>query len=155
MNENIGDELRKRGLKYTKHRAAILEILKSGDQPISAEKLFTEMQNNGVAVNFSTVYRALDSLCAKDLVTKLIIEGGGGALYEFNNVMHRHHLVCLGCRKIIALDYCPLGEYEQYLADKTEYAITGHKLDIYGYCPDCRDLCRSCFCDGNSHTHDV
>lgn len=138
MNGNMGEELKKRGLKNTKHRAEILDILKHSDQPVSAEQIFTEMLYRNINVNFSTVYRILDALCEKDLITKLNVEGGSGALYEFNSMLHRHHLICLGCRKIISLDYCPLGNYEQTLAKNTDYVISGHKLDVYGYCPECR-----------------
>ncbi|MDD4124167.1 MAG: Fur family transcriptional regulator [Eubacteriales bacterium] len=138
MSDNISEELKKRGLKNTKHRAEILDMLKRSDQPVSAEQLFKDMLDRNINVNFSTVYRTLDTLCEKDLVSKLTIESEGGALYEFNSTMHKHHLICLGCRKIISLDYCPLGNYEQTLAEKTDYLIAGHKLDIYGYCPECR-----------------
>ncbi|NCA68388.1 MAG: transcriptional repressor, partial [Clostridia bacterium] len=133
MSYNIGEELKKCGLKNTKHRVEILDILKHGDQPVSAEQIFTEMLGRNINVNFSTVYRTLDTLCEKDLVVKLTIAGGNGALYEFNSMVHKHHLICLGCKKIISLDYCPLGNYEQALAEKTDYIIAGHKLDIYGY----------------------
>lgn len=139
MDNDIGEELKKSGLKNTKHRSEILDILKNGEQPVTAEQLFAEMLKRNINVSFSTVYRTLDTLCEKSLVTKLTIEGDSSALYEFNCMTHRHHLICLGCKKIITLDYCPLGGYEQILAKKTNYAIAGHKLDIYGYCPDCRN----------------
>ena len=141
MKPNLCDELKKRGLKATKHRIVILDRLRKSGKPYTAEQLFTEMLNKNININFSTVYRTLDILCNKNLVTKLNIEGTGGAMYEYNTVTHRHHLICLGCRKITPIDYCPLGDYESSLEKKTNYIISGHKLDVYGYCPDCKKGC--------------
>jgi len=112
--------------------------LKHAEQPVTAEQLYTQMCAKDIPVNLSTVYRTLEVLCKKDLVTKLTIECGVKALFEFNSTLHRHHLICLGCKKIMTIESCPLGNYEQTLADSTDFAITGHKLDIYGYCPDCQ-----------------
>jgi len=53
-------------------------------------------------------------------------------------MVHRHYLICLGCKKIMPIDHCPLGDYEKSLAKKTNYLISGHRLDIYGYCPECK-----------------
>jgi Fur family ferric uptake transcriptional regulator len=69
---------------------------------------------------------------------RLSIPGDNRALYEMNQMTHRHYLVCLGCKKILAIEHCPLKAYEKALGEKTDYAIAGHKLDIYGYCPECR-----------------
>ena len=138
MDEHLKALLQKSGLKNTKHRTAILELLEQNDQPVTAEQLYAEMRSENVPVNLSTVYRTLDTLCEKELITKLTIEGGAKALFEFNNNLHRHHLICLGCKKILTIENCPLGDYEQKLAGKTHFSITGHKLDLYGFCPDCR-----------------
>lgn len=140
MNESdFADNLKINGLKSTKHRIAILDILKKSSQPIAAEQLFEEMRKRDISINLSTVYRTLDTLCDKNLLTKLNIDGENKTLFEFNRMLHIHHLVCLGCKKIIAIERCPLEGYEKALAKETNYAIAGHKLDIYGYCPECRN----------------
>ncbi|HNX13559.1 MAG TPA: Fur family transcriptional regulator [Oscillospiraceae bacterium] len=138
MEEHLKTLIQKSGLKNTRHRAVILELLEQNDQPSTAEQLYSEMIAKSIPINLSTVYRTLDTLCEKELITKLTIEGGNKALFEFNSNLHRHHLICLGCKKIMALENCPLGDYEQTLENKTHFVITSHKLDIYGYCPDCR-----------------
>lgn len=132
------DDLRRSGLKNTKQRAAILDILQRSNQPIAAEQVFFELKKQDIPVNLSTVYRTLDSLCSKNLITKLSIVGNNRMLFELNRMIHRHYLVCLACNKIQAIDDCPLENYENQLEKETDYAITGHKLDIYGYCPNCR-----------------
>jgi len=132
------DLMKLSGLRNTKSRSAILDILERSTQPISAEELFIALKEKKVAANLSTVYRALDTLAEKRLVNKLSITGDNRALFELNRMVHRHYLVCLGCKKILAIDGCPLQSYEKKLAEETDYQISGHRLDIYGYCPDCR-----------------
>ena len=131
--------LRKNGLKNTKHRAAILNILDMSSQPIAAEQIFQETMKMSLSINLSTVYRTLEILFDKNLVTKLSIDGDNRTLFEINHMLHRHHLVCISCKKILTVEHCPLEDYEKILAKETNYTIAGHKLDIYGYCPDCRD----------------
>lgn len=125
------------GLKNTKHRTAILDILEQSDQPLTAEQVFIELKKRGVPANLSTVYRALEALSEKNLTVKLSIAGDGRTFFEYNRMVHKHYLVCLGCKKILAIKGCPLEEYEKVLEKETNYSIAGHKLDIYGYCPDC------------------
>ncbi len=130
--------LRSHGLKHTHNRAAILGYLEMADQPVCAEQIYDGLKEQGLAVNLSTVYRTLESLCEAGLVRKFVLESPGKALFEYNDSGHRHHLVCLECKKIIPISSCPLGGYEQVLESETGYAITGHKLNVYGYCPACK-----------------
>ncbi|NLO98253.1 MAG: transcriptional repressor [Peptococcaceae bacterium] len=131
------DDLKLCGLKNTKRRAAILEILEKSDQPLAAEQVFSELQNKGMPINLSTVYRTLEILAEKNLAIKLNITGENRTLFEYNEQVHRHHLICLECKKILTIKNCPLNGYEKSLAKETNYSIAGHKLDVYGYCPEC------------------
>ena len=136
---DYGDDLKRRGLKNTKHRTAILDILERSNQPIAVEQIFLELNEKEIPVSLSTVYRVLDSLVLKNLVIKLTISGDNRALFEYNRMMHRHYLVCLSCKKIIPINHCPLGDYEKSLEKETGFTIAGHKLDIYGYCSACKE----------------
>ncbi len=140
MTENMDfcEAIKRCGLKNTKSRSAILAILEQCAQPISAEQMFFELKEKNISANLSTVYRTLDVLAEKNLATKVNIAGDNRTLYDFNRMVHRHYLVCLGCNKIIPIDSCPLENYEKLLAKETNFLISGHKLDIYGYCPECR-----------------
>lgn len=137
-NDENDESLKLCGLKKTKHREAILSILRESTQPISAEDIFLSLKRSNISINLSTVYRILEVLSEKNLITKLSIGGDNKNLYEYNQMVHRHYLVCMECKRIKVIDDCPLKGYEKALADKTDYMISGHKLDIYGICPECR-----------------
>ncbi len=131
--------LKRCGLKNTKSRAAILDILEQCESPVSAEQVFLDLKEKKISANLSTVYRTLEAFSDKKLAKKLNIAGDNRNLYEYNRMVHKHYLVCLGCNKIVPIESCPLVDYEKHLADETNYKITGHNLDVYGYCPECRD----------------
>lgn len=137
--KDYGDCLRQSGLKNTKRRSAILEILQESEQPISAEKIYCGLGERQIAADLSTVYRNLDAMGAKGLVTKIDINGDSGALFEYNRMTHNHHLICMGCKKILTLNCCPLRSYEKSLEKQTNFEIYGHKLNLFGYCPECRE----------------
>ncbi|WP_414150762.1 Fur family transcriptional regulator [Acetobacterium carbinolicum] len=135
---DMREKLKNNGMKSTKHRVAILEILIKKDQPVSAENIFFDMQKMDVSINLSTVYRNLEALAEKGLVTKLSLSGDNRSVFEYNKMVHRHYLICLGCKKILAIEHCPIKSYEHQIEDETDYEIVGHKLDLYGYCPKCK-----------------
>ncbi len=140
MNKSdYSNNLKTNGLKSTQHRIDILKILGKIKQPIAADELFEKMQERDISINLSTVYRILDTLCDKNLLTRINIYGENRTLFEFNRMRHTHHLICLGCKRILAIDCCPLEGYEEALEKETDYVIAGYKLEIYGYCPECRN----------------
>lgn len=130
--------IRHSGLKNTKHRAEILQMLEQSPQPVAAEDIYMRLQHGGVSINLSTVYRILDAFAAKNLLNKLSLTGDSRTLYEYNRMAHRHYLICISCKKIEAIDACPLKEYQRQVTEQTHFEIVGHKLDMFGYCPECR-----------------
>jgi Fur family ferric uptake transcriptional regulator len=141
MNETgkYSNILKREGLKNTKHRNAILEVIESSEQPQSAEDIFIELKENNTLINLSSVYRILDSLVSKDLIIKSNITGDSKAMYEMKRPEHKHHLICSECRRMFAIDGCPLADYEKQIKDRTGFDITGHKLEIFGLCKDCKE----------------
>ena len=137
-NQNFIEDLKHRGLKITRHRTSILEILSQTAHPMEAEELYLALKEQGIAINLSTVYRTLETLVTNNLVLKQNLIGSNRTVFEYNRMVHSHYLICLICRKITVIDCCPLGGYEKSLQKDTQYTITGHRLDIYGYCPECK-----------------
>lgn len=136
---DFSNDLAQNGLKATKHRTEIMDVLQKSDKPLSADQVFFELQKREIRVNLSTVYRVLEALADKNLAEKLNLPGDSRTLYEFKRIGHKHYLICLGCNKMIPINRCPLGNYEESLAKETNFTISGHKLDIYGYCPQCQE----------------
>jgi Fur family transcriptional regulator, ferric uptake regulator len=130
--------LKRNGLKNTRHRGDVLKILEQNTQPVTAERVFLALKKSCVNISLSTVYRILEVLVAKDIVLKLSTAENESAMFELNRKVHRHYLICLGCHKMLPVEGCPLGGLEARLERETGFTVTGHRLEIYGYCAECR-----------------
>ncbi|HVJ49374.1 transcriptional repressor [Desulfitobacterium sp.] len=135
---NINELLAKEGVKRTKHRKAILEILEGTDSPLTADEIFLTLKEKSTSIWLSTVYRTLEMLTEKEVVLKSTSMGEDKARYEIKHDEHHHRFVCVGCHKMIPLLDCPLEGFEKKLKDKMDFDVTGHNLEIYGYCHDCK-----------------
>lgn len=133
-NDNI---LTKKGCKNTKSRKAVIDVLNNSKLPVSAEEIFILIKNSGSTANLSTVYRTLELLENMGLINKTIINDGK-ARYELTGDGHKHHLICTNCHKMVPIDICPIEKLETDVMKKTNYDITGHKLELYGVCPECK-----------------
>lgn len=126
------------GLRITKQRLLLLETVRKESQPLSAEQIHDQLRSNAVEINLSTVYRILDQFVEKGLILKTILQDEGKAVYGINTHEHSHHLICTKCKQIITIVGCPLDDYGTRLETLYGYTVTGHKLEIYGLCPNCK-----------------
>ncbi|NUM35772.1 MAG: transcriptional repressor [Candidatus Brocadiae bacterium] len=126
------------GMKNTQGRNHLLDVLEKTEIPLTAEDIYLKLKEKSIEINLSTVYRILDLFVAKGIVSKSTSSISNKSQFELAKKEHSHHLVCIQCKKTLTLAGCPLKCYEKKLKNKTQYDITGHKLEIFGYCPDCK-----------------
>ncbi|ADU27699.1 Fur family transcriptional regulator [Ethanoligenens harbinense] len=132
------ERLLESGLKVTRQRLALLAAISQSETPLTAEELFMRLRRDFATLSLSTVYRALDTLCEKKMVSRSVLMDGGRAMFEIAPETHGHNLICTVCHKIVPIQGCPLRDYEDSLARSTGYVISGHKLEVYGVCPQCQ-----------------
>ena len=135
--ENFIDRLFNAGLKNTKYRVNIIELLSKEESLLSAQDIYLKLVDKKVKINLSTVYRTLEKLVETEIINRVQIEGEKQALYEYNSNIHHHFLICQGCNKIIPIYDCPLHDYEEKLEQDSGFHITGHRVEFFGYCEDC------------------
>ncbi|OQB14519.1 MAG: Zinc-specific metallo-regulatory protein [Firmicutes bacterium ADurb.Bin193] len=126
-------DLWQNGFKKTKQREAVFAVLSNADKPLTAMEICTGAEMCGKGLWLSTVYRVLDLFVQKGIAQRNVLAGGDVATYEINKNEHRHYVVCTACRKVFALEKCPLPK----TVHLENFCITGHRLEIYGYCEGC------------------
>ncbi len=131
--------LKNHGLKYSKNRILILEILSKAEIPLSAEQIYDLCRQKGSSINLSTVYRILKAFVDAKLSLRSVIDMEDKSLYELNRHEHKHYLVCLGCHETVPISSCPLDKYQKELEKDLNYDITSHRLEMYGYCEECQE----------------
>ncbi|OJU09147.1 MAG: hypothetical protein BGN88_08310 [Clostridiales bacterium 43-6] len=129
--------LQNSGLKNTRHANEILGCIRQSPQPLSAEQIYLALCKNKIEISLSTVYRVLTKLTEKNIIEKTGFVNNK-AVFEILSPKHKHHLVCTQCNTMFPVEGCPLSEYEKKLTDETGFAISGHKLEIFGLCMKCR-----------------
>lgn len=130
--------LDKAGLRVTKQRQILFEVLSEEENPMSAEQIHYILKSREVEINLSTVYRGLEQFVGKGLVLKTTLSDEAKSLYSMNKHEHYHHLVCCKCKEIILIHGCPVESYIMDVGNRYGYQIEGHKLEIYGLCPTCQ-----------------
>lgn len=130
--------IRQSGLKCTPARVQVLQLLLTQQEVLSADEVFERLLQGGAKLNFSTVYRILESFTEKKLTEKVLLPQSRKYGFLVYTLSHTHHLICLGCHKVVNIDGCPLHGFEEDLAQKSHFQIVGHYLELYGYCEECR-----------------
>lgn len=138
MEMGYREMLAVKGLKNTKTRVLVLEILDHAPNPMTVDEIFLLLKNNEPSINLSTVYRTVDTLVKKEFVIKATLMDNSRSRYEFNRMEHKHHLVCVSCNRMIPVKGCPIDEYARTLCTREGFEPTGHRLEIYGVCSRCK-----------------
>ena len=130
-------KLNEKHLKITKARKLVLELLKDLS-PKTVDELALILSEKGEKLSLSTIYRTCETLAEKGLLLKSNLTDDGIARYEYLKSEHVHHAICLGCGRIIPIDDCPFGQFDQLMRSKYDFDVASHRIEIYGYCSDCR-----------------
>ena len=131
--------LRKAGQRYTKRRRALVEVLDAADGPLTIPQVLE--LDPGLAQ--SSVYRNLALLEQAEIVHR-IITSDDFARFELAEDLteHHHHLICARCGDVVdfTLDARVERDLEQVLhsvAERIEFAVDHHRLDLVGTCAAC------------------
>lgn len=141
FHDDIVEKYWPEGFKKTKQRIDIFKVLFSSEVPLSAAEIYNRLLSGPSSEQFafSTIYRNLLAFEKAGLVTKTILSSEDNAVYELTLGSHRHYAVCLTCHKKFPLSVCPVHEITENLNETLPgFVVTGHQLEIYGYCPACQ-----------------
>ncbi len=138
MATSIVESLRSGGKKLTKARKAILAVLEQNALPITAAEVHEDLVKARTNVDLVTVYRNLAMLQELGLVNAVGFHEGQMRYEVVHGRAHHHHIQCRGCGKIIDLMLCPLKKLTKLIEEQTKFAVDGHALEFFGWCPQCR-----------------
>jgi Fur family ferric uptake transcriptional regulator len=138
MDKSHKDFFKSHSIKSTSQRNLFLDLLQGIKSPSSAEEIYVTAAALQPTVNLSTIYRILDLFESKNIVTKNMLSESKKALYELNTHTHKHYMVCMKCKRILPLENCPCSLIENAVSQNSDFQIVNHKLEITGYCPNCK-----------------
>ncbi len=133
----LKSHISRHNLKVTKERSAVLRAFLDSERHITAESLYRKMKDAGSSVGLATIYRTLNLFCESGLAEQRQF-GDGQARYELVfNVKHHDHLICQECQRIIEFQNEEIETLQEKVAQKHNFKIFSHKLELYGLCSDC------------------
>src|SRR4029453_7359713 len=128
-------QLRTRGLRVTRPRLAVLEVLAGGGH-LEVDEIAQQVRNRLDSVSTQAVYDVLGALSRAGLARR-IEPAGSPARFEARAGDNHHHVVCRSCGEIADID-CAVGETPCLPAsDDRGYAIDEAEVVYWGICPAC------------------
>ena len=130
------DQLRTSGLRVTRPRLAVLDVL--AEHPhVDAETIVTAARAVHPSISPQAVYGVLKALVGGGLARR-IEPAGGPALYELRVGDNHHHLVCRGCGVVADVD-CVVGAAPCLApSDAAGFAVDEAEVVFWGLCADCQ-----------------
>ena len=127
--------LRATGLKATRPRLLILEVIEEAGPHISTDELVEALDARGTPLPRGSVYNVVGALAAHGLLMVTDI-GPGRALYELAERWH-HHFVCRTCGLIEDVE-CVVGLKPCLEPDRVNGQVDEAQVIFRGICTECR-----------------
>ena len=123
--DSIEGSLKERGVRLTRQRQILLELIDKTGEHLDAERLYQMAKEQDPKLNRVTVYRTLKMLKAGGLVDELdLMHYGGDQHYYETRLKQEHaHVICLRCGKVEEFFGEPLQRLRQ--ADREPLRLSG------------------------------
>jgi len=141
-NEGIRDSLKERGIRLTRQRQILLDLIDKSGEHLDAERLYSLARQEDHKLNRVTVYRTLNLLKQGGLVDELDLMhlGGDQHYYETRMKQEHAHVICLRCGKVEEFFGEPLQRLRRQVEDHFGFNVIIARTEIGGYCSHCQVL---------------
>jgi Fur family transcriptional regulator, stress-responsive regulator len=130
------EQLRSRGLRVTKPRLAVLDVLAGGGH-LEVDEIAAKVRDRLDSVSTQAVYDVLGALSRAGLARR-IEPAGSPARFEARAGDNHHHIVCRSCGSIGDID-CTVGEAPCLEPSNTfGYEVDEAEVTFWGLCPACQ-----------------
>ena len=123
------------GARMTRQRALILDIIHQGH--LDADEIYRRAREKQPRLNLSTVYRTMRMLKELGLVEELHFDEAHHH-YEMKPRAEHHHLVCLGCGKVVEFNCLLSPKMKRNIGREKGFKVTGAEVVMTGYCSKCQ-----------------
>ncbi len=138
----IKDSLKEKGVRLTRQRKILLDLIDESGQHLDAEQLFTLAREKDPKLNRVTVYRTLKLLKEGGLVDELDLmhHSGDQHYYETRLKQEHAHVICLRCGKIEEFFGDLLQKMREQIETHFGFEVVLARTEVGGYCSHCRVL---------------
>ncbi len=133
-------ELAARGIRLTRQRRILLQVMDSAQRHLDAASILRHAQKIDPRVHRVTVYRTLDLLKRHGLIDELDLLHirGDQHYYESHGPRDHIHIACLRCGKVREFESHLFERLKQQIERDCGIKIKVTRTEIGGYCNECR-----------------
>lgn len=124
--------LRDAGLRITKPRRLILEILHDMEGHPDAAQIFERAVAMDSRVSLATVYRTMKALEESGAIQRHAFAGGPARFEQAQEGEHHDHLIDIETGEVIEFANPLIETLQEEIAARLGYRIVHHRLEIYG-----------------------
>jgi Fur family transcriptional regulator, ferric uptake regulator len=128
------DYLKKKGLKTTQQREAIVDAFLRTSGHVNLEDLLSDARRKQPSVGLATVYRTVKLLEDAGIAAARHF-GPGQTLYEVSEGRaHHDHLICESCGYITEFESDEIEELQDAAAKRFGFNVVRHRHELFGLC---------------------
>ncbi len=125
------------GLRTTRQRTAVADVLSRIDGFRSAQDLHDLLRHEGASVGLTTVYRHLQALSDAGQVDVLRTDDGEAVYRRCPTEAHHHHLVCRSCGRSVDVEGPEVEAWASSVAERHGFTDVTHTVEVFGTCGEC------------------
>lgn len=134
----LKDHMIRKRLKSSRQRDQIARLFFGLKGHVNVDGLYRHINSLHPGIGLTTVYRTLKLLTHCGLAVERKF-GDGQSYYENTDAGEHHdHLICAFCGRIIEFRDDRIERIQEEIAAQYDFAISDHRLEIYGRCPGCK-----------------
>ncbi|HXY01624.1 MAG TPA: Fur family transcriptional regulator [Candidatus Limnocylindrales bacterium] len=131
--------LRQRGIRLTRQRRVILQVMDSAEQHLDVDQILDAAQKIDPEVHLVTVYRTIDLLKREGLIDELDLLHlrGDRHYYETHGPRDHIHVACLRCGKVREFESRLYEQLKEQISRDCGIQVTVSRTEVGGICHDC------------------
>jgi Fe2+ or Zn2+ uptake regulation protein len=143
VHEAVGHlqrELRARGIRLTRQRRVILQVMESAPRHMDAVEILEGAQKIDSDITRVTIYRTLDLLKRHGLIDELDLLHlrGHRHYYESHGPRDHIHVACIRCGKVREFESQLYDDLKKQISRDCGIEITVAHTEVGGLCAECR-----------------
>ncbi len=127
------------GLRLTRTRARVLEILLESHKALGAYEILNRLQSEGLGSQPPVVYRALEFLVENHFVHRLERLNAFTACIDPIGDHEAMFLICQDCLTVAESPQTPLFDVMNNAASALGFDVHARMVEIIGRCPSCQE----------------
>ena len=137
LTETQSDMDGKLSRRKTEQHQLILGIIQQAKGHLDADEIYQQARQKRPSISLSTVYRSLQIFKELELIEEHQLDGVRRC-YETTPRPKHHHLVCLGCGRVLGFKCPSAAKLKSRISREEGFKVTDAEVRLAGYCPDCQ-----------------